>query len=150
MTSIFAIKKKMLVKMQSKQIENRTLLFPNYFKKVGVIVIIAIPIILITIKTFNKAFFHLHNDLIQTTAANAFIIGLSFIVMAKDKVEDERTAIIRLNAMASAFLAVICYVIIVPYMNILIRDSSQESIYRLVVYMLFVYLFAYYSIKKVM
>ncbi|WP_121356299.1 hypothetical protein [Flavisolibacter nicotianae] len=124
-------------------------LLPFYCKKVGLAVMLLafvpaaiVKILHVAIEPANKEFFRL-------LTMNAFILGLLLVALAKDRVEDETTMVIRRKAMAWAFVTAVLLVIIKPLVDLLMNErvadmKSQE----LVVSMLFAYLLMYYLQKK--
>ena len=122
---------------------------PNYFKWVGcVISLIAIAFVVI-IKTFATEFNPVAKDWIKSVDTSFFILGLLFVVLSKDKIEDERTYLLKLEAMRFAFMAAALSVIIIPLTN-LIFDGSIINIQsqELITSMLFVYIIYYRALKK--
>ena len=122
---------------------------PNYFKWVGcVISLIAIAFVVI-IKTFATEFNPVAKVWIKSVDTSFFILGLLFVVLSKDKIEDERTYLLKLEAMRFAFMAAALSVIIIPLTN-LIFDGSIINIQsqELITSMLFVYIIYYRALKK--
>lgn len=89
----------------------------------------------------QKAFF-------KVFTLNGFILGLLFVALAKEKVEDEMIAQMRLKAMSQTFIWAVLYVIVMPFMDLVFRDPVQDLMgQQLVLAMLFGYLLNYYSQK---
>ena len=70
---------------------------PNYFRKIGFVIII------LSFIFWLMPFYHTLNGSFKILFGDCLIIGLFFIVIAKDKVEDEMSETIRLKAMVYAF-----------------------------------------------
>lgn len=137
--------------MENKPNKKLVPLLPNYFKKVGIILMITTVVLLIVLKILSGNSLLAYKDVIKTTAANLCILGLFFVAIAKDKIEDERNHFIRLVSMAWSFISIIIYVIIVSSMSLAIKDDfPQKSIHYMAGFMLFTYLLTYYSRKESM
>jgi uncharacterized membrane protein YvlD (DUF360 family) len=80
---------------------------------------------------------------------DALILGLSFIAMSKDKVEDELTMFIRLRAMAAAFITGIVFVIVKPLVDLLFSTPSENiTAPGGILTMLLFYIMTYYYQKR--
>jgi hypothetical protein len=124
-------------------------LLPNYFKKVGFVILLLTIAAAIAIKVIYKDFAPTQNELLKVFTMNALILGLLFIAWAKDKAEDEMTIQIRTKSMSWMFIWVVLYVVVQPFLNLLFKEPladfrSQE----LVLTMLLSYLILY-SLQKV-
>ena len=90
-----------------------------------------------TQKAFFKAF-----------TMNGFILGLLFVALAKEKIEDEMIAQMRLKAMSQTFITAVLYVIVRPFMDLVLRDPIQDITGQfLVIFMLLGYLLNFHSQK---
>jgi hypothetical protein len=131
--------------------ENIINLFPNYFKKIGIALMLLgfIPAGIISqvdlalVKVIPK-------DVVKLITIDLFLLGLLFVAWAKDKVEDEMTMLMRLKAIEWTFMYAIIYVIIEPIFYKLLDTDAIENINTkgLVVMMLMVYLIQYYIQKR--
>jgi hypothetical protein len=89
----------------------------------------------------QKAFF-------KVFVMNGFILGLLFVALAKEKIEDEMIAQMRLKAMAQTFITAVFYVIVKPFMDLVFRDPIQDVTGQFVVlFMLLGYLINYHIQK---
>jgi hypothetical protein len=70
---------------------------PNYFRKIGFV------IILLWIIFRLMPLYHTLNENFKILFGDALIVGLFFVVIAKEKIEDELAETIRLKAMVYAF-----------------------------------------------
>lgn len=122
-------------------------LLPNYFKRIGLVIMVLAflgGVILAVSVEWTKE----HNEILKILSGNIFILGLLFIALSKDKIEDEQTLFIRLQSMAGAFVWAIIYVIVNPIIDFITSQSIGEMKARsLVSSMLFVYLIIYF-VKK--
>ena len=113
---------------------------------IGIIVLalltgLIIKLLHIELSPTQKAFF-------KVFTMNGFILGLLFVALAKEKVEDEMIAQMRLKAMSQTFIWAVLYVIILPFVDLVFRDPVQNLTgQQLVLAMLFVYLLNYHSQK---
>jgi hypothetical protein len=140
--------KNKLYKMESKRSKNGPVLLPVYFKKVGLVVMILAFVPAIIVKSLDIELVQTQKELFRVFTLNVFILGLLFVALSKDKVEDEMTVAIRLKSMAMTFTWAVLYVIIKPIIDLLFKDpignlTGQE----VVMSMLFVYLIMYYLQK---
>lgn len=124
-------------------------LLPNKFKIWGVVIIVAAIIPAIIIHQTQTSLSPTGKELVKAITFAIFIIGLSFIAWAKDKIEDELTFLIRLKAMAYTFGWTIFYAAFMPFANALVGNGVIEmSSYQLVFTMLLAYLLMYYFQKR--
>ena len=124
-------------------------LFPQYFKKIGLLIVVSTLATGISIKIFGIQFSPSTKELIKTLASSLMILGLLFIAWAKDKVEDELTILIRLKSLAWSFFTAMLYVIIRPYADLMISGEYKElSAKELVLVMLFGFLFMNFLQKR--
>lgn len=129
-------------------INGKRTFLPYSFKMVGLILIALTIIFAIITKAAHIEYIHVHRSLFRTLTLNALILSLLFITMSKDKVEDEMTLQIRLRAMSFAFLWGVCYVVLMPFIDILFNDPVRTlSAQQLVLSMLIFYLLMYYIQK---
>ncbi len=122
---------------------------PNYFKKIGLAVIVMVVAAVVLLKTWNPEAAQHTKDLFNVFTMNVLIIGLLLIALAKDKVEDEMISSIKIKTMAFAFIFGVLIVIIRPIIDLISNDpitglTGQE----VVVQMLVVYLIVYYLQKR--
>ena len=148
MESIFVIKKSKLVKMESKLNRKKPKLLPQYFKIIGLSLIILAFAPEVIIVLSKVSILVPQKELLKLITKTVFILGLLFIALARDKVEDEMTFSIRLNVMAMAFLSAVFIVIIQPFVDILLSGSVDVITgTHIVVVMLIFYLIMYNFLK---
>jgi hypothetical protein len=113
---------------------------------IGIILIalltgLSIKLMHIEIMPTHKAFF-------KVFTLNGFILGLLFVALAKEKVEDEMIAQMRSKAMSQTFIWAVLYVILTPFVDLIFKDPIQNLTgQQVVIAMLFGYLLNYYSQK---
>jgi hypothetical protein len=129
--------------------KNEIGLLPNYFKKIGIVIIILAFASMIVIKAMNIETDQARKEIFKIFAMNFVILGLLFVAWAKDKIEDEMTVYVRLKSMAFTFSWAVLYVIIKPLIDLILQGSIGDlSSQQLVMTMLSVYLVMYFFKKK--
>ena len=134
--------------MESNKRKKKTMILPAYFKKIGLAVIVLSIVPGAITKAMGVHHTQAQKDIWFTFSLNGFLLGLLFIAVSRDKVEDEMTLSIRLRAMAFAFVWVVLFVIIKPFIDLL--SDSQIAVLTAqdaVGSMLFGYLIMYYLQK---
>ena len=118
---------------------------PNYFKKIGIAVVLLALLPVVLVKTRSVEMDQHMKDLFKVITTNALILGLLLIALAKDKIEDEMIGALKLRTMAFAFVFGVLIVIITPIVALISNDPiSEMSGHRVVLSMLGVYLIVYY------
>jgi hypothetical protein len=124
-------------------------LLPNYFRWIGLIITLLPILFLIIARSLNNELFQAHKETIKIFSINVFILGLLFIVLTKDKIEDEMTMLLRLRAMAFIFIVAVIYVITQPLIDWIWNDTfSILNSRHLVVIMLISYIIYFFILKK--
>ncbi len=122
---------------------------PTYFKKIGVVLILVIFILGLGLKLLNYQYDDATKGIRKTIALDLIILGLLFIALAKDKVEDEMTVHLKLKSMASGFIFAVVFTIIYPFINLAFNDPIKEiSSGQLIMTILIVQITTYYGLKK--
>ena len=122
---------------------------PNYFKKIGIAVVLLALLPVVLVKTGSVEMAQHMKDLFKVITTNALILGLLLIALAKDKIEDEMIGALKLRTMAFAFVFGVLIVIITPIVALISNDPiSEMSGHRVVLSMLGVYLITYYLGKR--
>ncbi|MFK8036792.1 MAG: hypothetical protein AB8B74_00770 [Crocinitomicaceae bacterium] len=88
---------------------------PNYFKKVGLIFVIAGFVMLIV----NKAL--IDSELFRTILKHGILVGLLLISFSKEKIEDERIANLRMKSFMVAFLIGVAMALLLPIIDYLVH-----------------------------
>ena len=131
--------------MHKKQVNLK--LFPNYFKKIS----IGLLVITILIFILNKsAVLSFDKELIKEITKVGLLVSLSMLALTKDKEEDELTIMIRMNSYAISFIIGVLLLIFQPFANLLFDNSfsSDMSAFQLIITMLFLYFLSFSSYKK--
>jgi len=121
-------------------------LFPNYFKKIGLVFILAVIVFLISVKISGIHFTAEKKEMIKTILSDVFTVGIMIIVFSKEKDEDELTMLIRMKALAAA----VVYVVVFKIVNDVFKIIDEEPIKNMNGYffqMMFIYFVVYYSGK---
>lgn len=119
-------------------------LLPIYFKKIafGIMISIALLIVLTKSKTLpiDKSF-------LVTISKTGILVSLLLLALTKNKIEDELTSRIRLNAFASSFISGVLYVIVEPFVSLLFKDGfvSDRGVTEILITMFLVYFMTFYS-----
>lgn len=144
-----------LVNMETKSKTTLFRLLPRYFKVIGIILIgLAIGTVVLR-ASLDIELIASHKKWNLILIMNLLILGLFFISLSKDRVEDEMTMIIRLNSMAGTFVFSVVYTIVMPITSSLLNNidyfkgvTTELTASGLVLTMLLVYLQFYYFHKR--
>jgi len=118
---------------------------PNYFKKIGIGIIVLAFISIILFEFMDVAIFQIQKEILEMI----FILGSFFVVWSKDKIEDELKIIIRLKSFAAAVMLAAFIVVFTPIINLIYHNPIGDYTGRiLIIFMLFVHQVFYYSMKR--
>lgn len=122
-------------------------LLPNYFKKIA-FGIIALSILLAVLSISKILLFN--KDLIKIVIQNSLLISFLLLALTKDKIEDELTIKLRLQAFATSFIFGVILVIINPYTNLLFDGNflSDKGTTELLFSMFLFYFIIFFIGKK--
>ena len=98
---------------------------PYNFKRIGLFV----AIIALVILFINGQFFDY--PVLQFMAKFALLIGMLIISLAKERIEDERTMVLRLKSYRFAFIVSIGYALGLPFLEYVVdtfRDNVQPTL----------------------
>ena len=134
--------------MQNEKFNKQPKLLGVHFKKIGVVVMILSMVPGLIVKTMHIVVMESQKDLLKSLSYSGFLLGLLFIALSRDKVEDELTIYIRLKAMQEMFMFAVIYVMIKPLIVLVLQSPFIDvSGQQLVTLMLVGYLISYY-LKK--
>jgi len=134
--------------MESKTNKNKGAGIHKHFKKMGIGIILIALLTGLSIKLWHIELMPTQKAFFKAFTMNGFILGLLFVALAKEKIEDEMIAQMRLKAMAQTFITAVIYVIVKPFMDLAFRDPIEDVTGQFVVlFMLLGYLLNYYSQK---
>ena len=134
--------------MGSQTNKNKGTRIHKHFKKMGIGIIVMALLAGLIIKLSHIELMPPQKAFFKVFVMNGFILGLLFVALAKEKVEDEMIAQMRLKAMSQTFIWAVLYVIIRPFMDLVFRDPVKDLMgQELVLAMLFGYLLNYYIQK---
>jgi hypothetical protein len=120
-------------------------LLPRYFKWIGLGIILLSGVF----SFFSNEALHNPNETLKIIAPRLFLLGLLVIALAKDKLEDEMTLLIRLRVMASIFITTIMIVIIQPLVDFIVKDPIGDvTPIHLILRMLIAYHVLFFFVKK--
>lgn len=135
--------------MESKPTKPKQLFLPVYLKKIGFFIIpLAVIIPIIVLKLMHIEPTENVKNILRVCCFDIVIIGLLFISLSKEKVEDERTILIRLQSMAFAFMWVAMSVVLEPLFYLLVNEQHHISGQKVVINMLLAYLVIFYYQKR--
>lgn len=123
-------------------------LIPYQFKFIGLALVALTALFIIAVKTALIQISPELQETVKTYGLNLFILGLLFIALAKEKVEDERSFQLKTKAFAGGFVGAIIYVLIWPLCSDVFNFTLAElSAQGLALVMLFTHLLTYYLQK---
>lgn len=107
-----------------KKLEKNLKLLPNYYRKIGFALVgIVIIIIILSITKIIVA----EDELLKSISGSILLIAFLLIALARDKIEDELTIIIRLRALAGTFIYGVVILIIDPFINLLFEGAFYSD-----------------------
>ena len=134
--------------MQNEKFNKQPKLLGVHFKKIGVVVMVLSMVPGLIVKTMHIVVMESQKDLLKSLSYSGFLLGLLFIALSRDKVEDELTIHIRITSMQEMFIFAVIYVmiksLIVCVLQWPVNDVSGQ---QLVTLMLVGYLISFY-LKK--
>jgi hypothetical protein len=134
--------------MESKTNKNKGSGIHKHFKKMGIGIILIALLTGLSIKLWQIEMMPTQKAFFKAFTMNGFILGLLFFALAKEKIEDEMIAQMRLKAMSQTFITAVLYVIVRPFMDLVLRDPIQDITGQFVViFMLLGYLLNFHSQK---
>jgi hypothetical protein len=134
--------------MESKINKNKGAGIHKHFKKMGIGIILMALLTGLTIKLLHIEMLPTQKAFFKAFTMNGFILGLLFVALAKERIEDEMIAQMRLKAMSQTFITAVLYVIVRPFMDLVVRDPIQDVTGQfLVIFMLLGYLLNFHGQK---
>ena len=134
--------------MQNEKFNKQPKLLGVHFKKIGVVVMILSMVPGLIVKMMHIALMESQKDLLKSLSYSGFLLGLLFIALSRDKVEDELTIHIRITSMQEMFIFAVIYVMIKPLIVWVLQSPFTDvSGQQLVALMLVGYLISFY-LKK--
>jgi len=121
-------------------------LLPNYFKKIGLGFILASVVFVVSLKIFGIHITAEKKEMLKTISRDVVLLGMMFIAFSKEKDEDELTMLIRMKALASAFVYIVIFKIVSDVFGI-IDQELIENMNGYFFQMMIWYFFVYYSAK---
>ena len=134
--------------MQNEKFNKQPKLLGVHFKKIGVVVMVLSMVPGLIVKTMHIVLMESQKDLLKSLSYSGFLLGLLFIALSRDKVEDELTIHIRITSMQEMFIFAVIYVTIKPLIVWVLQSPFTDvSGQQLVALMLVGYLISFY-LKK--
>ena len=136
--------------MSYNQKEKDLRLLPDYFKKIGFGLIFASVLFKILSKIEILPF---DKEIVKMVSMNVILLAFLILAMTKDKIEDELTMKLRVNAFAASFLCAVLSVLVQPFMNLifygsLLSDKIDKGSTHLIFLMFSIYFLIFYMGKK--
>ena len=134
-----------------KKIQNYQYLLPNYYKRVG-LVLLAMAVITLIVREYIFE----DPELIQQIARKVMLVGLLIITISYEKIEDELIIKLRGQAFAIALVAGVVYTLIQPLINYIVAlvIKPEKAIYAdlddfiILWFMMVLYLMFFYMFKR--
>lgn len=134
--------------MENKANKNKGAGIHKHFKKMGIGIILIALLTGLSIKLLHIEMIPTEKAFYKVFTMNGFILGLLFVALAKEKIEDEMIAQMRLKAMSQTFITAVFYVIVKPFLDLVFREPIQDITGQfMVIFMLLGYLLNYHSQK---
>lgn len=134
--------------MQNEKFNKQPKLLGVHFKKIGVVVMVLSMVPGLIVKTMHIVVMESQKDLLKSLSYSGFLLGLLFIALSRDKVEDELTIHIRITSMQEMFIFAVIYVMIKPLIVWVLQSPFTDVTgQQLVTLMLVGYLISFY-LKK--
>ena len=96
---------------------NKNMLFPAVFRKIGEIMIAVLAVITMLARVAGSSFIAWKSPFFQVAGSTLFIIALIFIGWSRDKDDDEMLSLYRLKAIKLSFFACIIYFVVIAVLN---------------------------------
>ena len=97
-------------------------LLPQYFKKVGLGIIILCVLVPLAFKLLHIQTAPAKKEMIKHLAKDIFMIGLMFIAFSRDKIEDELTMLLRMKALISGVMFTFIYIVVADVFNLFVSE----------------------------
>ncbi len=143
--------KKSFFDCERKSLENlKKYQFPNYFKKIGIVLFIFSFLLI-----FVNKFFIGYSE-VNLVVKYGMLIGLLFVSVAKEKIEDELIINLKMQSYTFAFIAGVVYSLILPliyFIQDIIFQSEKALLkdigdFQILWFLLFVQIIYYEYLKK--
>ena len=121
-------------------------LLPNYFKKIGLGFILASVVFVVSVKISGIHPTAEKKEMMKTISRDVVLLGMMFLAFSKEKDEDELTMLIRMKALASAFVYIVIFKIVSDVFGIIDKELI-ENMNGYFFQMMIWYFFVYYSAK---
>ena len=121
-------------------------LLPNYFKKIGLGFILASVVFVVSVKISGIHPTAEKKEMMKTISRDVVLLGMMFLAFSKEKDEDELTMLIRMKALASAFVYIVIFKIVSDVFGIIDKELI-ENMNGYFFQMMIWYFFIYYSAK---
>ena len=128
--------------------DNRLKLLPNYYKKVGIGLIVLTALIFTFLIIICPTATQNTKELLKILLQSFLLIGLLIIAIARDRVENESIHFLRLTSMSMSFVFGVVYVIVNPLISLLFGYIEVVGAREIIIIMLMFYLVLFYIQKQ--
>jgi hypothetical protein len=124
-------------------------IFPNYFKRIGIGILILFFIPALIFKLLDVSFYTQNKILYRELATCVLIMGLFFIAWSKEKSENNHIHLLRYKALAIAFFFAVFIGLLTPLTDLLFGKSVEDAKpTNVILNMLMIYLVFFYLSKR--
>ena len=123
-------------------------LFPSYFKAIGFALILVTFLSFLFLKFTNVQLEAAQRATFKLIAMNNLVLGMLFIAWARNKVENEQSMLIRLKAIAFAFILSLFALVAKPVADIILGSNIKDMTGQDLAFMLFAFYFLGYLLQK--
>lgn len=124
---------------------------PNFYKKMGIALFVLSMLTLLL-----SGLLMADATVFKIFAKKGMLLALLIVSVSKDKIEDELTINLRSKSYSIAFVIVVVYALIQPFVNYLVaailtsdgRGYSEVSAFEVIWSMLFIHLGIFYLLKR--
>jgi hypothetical protein len=124
------------------------ILFPNYFKKIGVALIIITALVFLYLIIDRPVASQQTKNLVKLILHCSFSTGVFLISIAKERIENQHIKILRLKIMSISLVFGIIYGIVEPLISRLLGSAERIDALELIDIILIFYMVLFYILKR--
>lgn len=98
------------------------ILLPNYFKKIGAVLLVLSSVVLLALLFLTEA-----GETLMLVVGKVLLISLLVLSISKEKIEDELVANLRAQSYSIAFICGVAYAIFQPFVNLLVASVIKPE-----------------------
>lgn len=129
------------------KIQKELKLLPGYYKKIGIALFgVVILIIILSIADIIVT----ADELLKNISGSILLIAFLLIALARDKIEDEFTLVLRLRAFTATFIWGVIMTVTDPFINLLFEGEfiTEKGAIGMLNTMFVFYFIMFYILKK--